>query len=241
MSEPVIDAFPERARPTSSMAKLFRPVLFREYVDPLVGPLGFVRRGNVYRLVREPGTGVVVEFQTSTGSRPDSYEFYVNVGLCIRQWTALRKRHLGTTLADDPGISVGESVSHHRIERTPYERLTPAESAHRMAAGERVQDHQLWVVDSVEALHQAGAVFREGFRPSWERLSPLLDPDVLLARLRAGDPLPASGPGGEAVFAVLLADRGEAAEADRVLAALRHVDDEFGAYVRTLAASRTSA
>ncbi|MFF5289098.1 DUF4304 domain-containing protein [Paractinoplanes globisporus] len=178
--------------------------IVRQYLAPALEASGFVRRGRsrTFRRVAESGDALLLEVQSSSGSRRDQARFYLNFALLSQPW-------LGWLRGSEGPVDTDKVIA---TEGAVNDRL-------------RSSENQPWYEETFGAgpddVDRIGAAAVAAFRSALPDYLPLLDRATLLARLR--DETPMSGFCNRlAVRAVLAADLGDfetarrdAAEVDR--------------------------
>lgn len=93
---------------------------YQAYVNPFFRSRGFKRKGRAYRRIEANGDTAIFNFQTSSGSMPGRYVFFINVGISHAPWF---------DYANEVRIQQGGArLREPQVMDSPYEyRLNPPE------------------------------------------------------------------------------------------------------------------
>ncbi|MEU4642377.1 DUF4304 domain-containing protein [Micromonospora sp. NPDC023814] len=224
---------------TEHLARNLSRTLFQEFLDPVLAEHRLTGTGRVYRRIGDDGDALIVEFQRSTSSTRNAYAFFVNVAVVPHAW--LQKTRSDSTSADAEPPDFPEGLIRTRLIKPnslwalPREEMLRILTSGRVPAGIDSGDHELWWIDSPQAVAEKGPTLRRLLAEKIVEFAPLLDRAVLRERLRSGAPLPGDCPR-DAALAVLLADEGPSAELDDVLSSLDDPQSSFVDWVRRYAA-----
>jgi hypothetical protein len=221
------------------LARNLSRTLFEEFLDPVLVEHHLVGTRRVYRRIEPDGDALVVEFQRSTSSTRNAYVFFVNLAVVPHPWL-LRTRSDSTSVTDEPpdfpeGMIRTRLTKPNSLWALPREEMLRILTSGRVPAGIDSGNHELWWIDSPQAVAEHGATLRGLLAEKIAEFAQLLDRDVLKDRLRSGAPLPGDCPR-DAGLAVLLADEGADAELDDVLNRLHDPGGAFVDWVRRYAA-----
>jgi hypothetical protein len=195
--------------------------LLKDTVRPMLSTFGFRREGLSFRRMSALGDEALIEFQRSSGSTPDEYIFYVNVGVIFGPWRAylvsLRPDRTPTRFSSGGAAPVTRIRLPQGGDRWP---LTRAD----LPSGRLVRDLTDGLLDHVTELNA------------------LLDRDALSRRLAAGD-FPRGHYDRRALLAALLAARGPSDDLEALLRGFQNTQAArtFVAWARAYASSQQLA
>lgn len=170
-------------------------LFYRQYATPILVDHGFAASGRTYRRVADNGDTAVVNFQSSSGSHPGAYLFYVNLAVVPVPWLDWI-----TKGAADP--ETFRPTSEYGLFKA---RIRPAG-----------RWDETWMIDSPEAAHERGRELTAVLPARLDELVGLLDRDEFLRRVRHGPKLEtAQSP--RVMQIVLLVDRGLTDELEKLL------------------------
>ena len=140
-------------------------LFFRDYADPILAKFRFIKKGRTYRRRSDTGDTALVNFQSSSGSNPESYEFYVNLAVAPVLWAEWL-----TKAPVDPATFVP----------------TDAEGLYwdRLGSGTFLST---WTIQSVETGHACGRRLAETLPTRLDDLVSMLDRGEFLRRVRDGE------------------------------------------------------
>ncbi|WP_433363108.1 DUF4304 domain-containing protein [Actinoplanes sp. CA-142083] len=175
--------------------------IVRGHLAPVLEAEGFVRKGRCFRKAAGNGDALLLEVQTTSGSR-----FFLNIAVLSQPWLAWLRG------ADGP-VDAGKAIA---TEGAVHDRL-------------RSPENPRWYEDAFAAgpedADRVGAAALAAVRSALPDYLPLLDRAELLSLLRDEAPIPGSC-NRLAVRAVLAADAGDAEPARRDAAEVdRYADD----------------
>jgi len=180
--------------------------IVRDHLAPALQAEGFTRKGRTFRRAAGNGDVLLIEVQTSSGSRRDEAIFFLNIAVLSQPWLAWLSGAEGEVDTDKSLATEGSVTDRIRSPENPqwYE--------DRFSAGP-------------EDVERVGAAAVAAVRSALPEYLALLDRSKLLALLRDGAPLPGTC-NRLAVRAVLAADAGDADLARRDAAEVdRYADD----------------
>ena len=183
-------------------------VFFDQHITPALLAHGYAKGGRTYRLASDLGDAAVINFQVSSGTSRDEYQFYVNLAIAPVPWVDyLRSLRSGTPKPISDPADESEGMLRARVN--PPGRFN-------------------WVLTpSVELAHETGQRVVAALAPRLRELAELLDRDVLADRLRTREGLSGWTGDKRAGRIALLAEAGPSAELEELLLSVRPDATEF--------------
>lgn len=170
-------------------------VFFDEHMTPTLLAHGYARSGRTYRLASDLGDTAVVDFQVSSGTHRDEYQFYVNLAIAPVPWVHYLRS--GTPRSASEPVEESEGLLRARVD--PPGRFN-------------------WVLTpSVELAHDTGQRVAAALVPRLGELAELLERDILTERLRTGEHLSGWRCDRVAGLIALLTEQGPSAELEELL------------------------
>jgi Domain of unknown function (DUF4304) len=189
--------------------------VLREVVGPALRPEGFKGSGPTWTLTAPNSDRAVVNVQSSQFSSKTEVRCMVNIAVVPEPWWAWQVFHQGKAMTKSP-------KEYHGLWR---QRLQPS-------SGGQPRGSEVWwsIRDQATAREAAADIVSQLRTDAVPLLQRLLERDAMLAAVRAGDLGFITGQSSPAFFdralAVLLADQGQSAELDALLARFLAEQDE---------------